>query len=209
MMQLTINSEGLLQGDLVKYIESPFYDERPNKSAPDLLVIHNISLPAGVFGQDYIHQLFTGKLRGDEHPSFSSLIGLQVSAHVLINRGGLITQFVPFTKRAWHAGVSEFEGQSACNDFSIGIELEGTDTWVYTEINTLVLYACSNIDENYASISLHRVVGHSCIAPGRKTDPGKAFDWDYFLSVYRLYFINLSYITRLRGARPSLIRDAH
>lgn len=180
-MQLSINSKGFLQGDRVEYFESPFSDIRPNDDQPELLVIHNIGLPAGVFGQPYVQQLFMGKLIGDEHPSFSSLVGLKVSAHLFINRQGSIAQFVPFTRRAWHAGVSVFEGRHACNDFSIGIELEGTDTWVYTRNQYDSLLAVSRlIMQRYPAISPQRIVGHSAIASGRKTDPGTAFDWDYF-----------------------------
>ncbi len=180
-MQLSINSKGLLQGDRVDYFESPFSDMRPNDDQPELLVIHNISLPAGVFGQPYVQQLFMGKLKGDEHPSFSSLVELKVSAHLFINRQGSISQFVPFIRRAWHAGVSVFEDRHACNDFSIGIELEGTDTWVYTRNQYDSLLAVLRlIMQRYPAISPQRIVGHSAIASGRKTDPGTAFDWDYF-----------------------------
>lgn len=180
-MQLSISELGYLQGSDIETLESPFCDARPPCSDIDLLVIHNISLPAGVFHNGYIKKLFTNGLGSDDHESFASLDGVKVSAHLLINRQGEITQFVPFSKRAWHAGVSSYQGRSACNDFSIGIELEGTDTWVYTRAQYRCLIAVTrSLMLHYPKITLSRIVGHQTIAPGRKSDPGPAFDWRYF-----------------------------
>jgi len=146
----------------------------------DMVVIHGISLPPGQFLNDSIEQFFCGKLDYSAHPYFSTIKELRVSAHLLINRHGMVTQFVPFSKRAWHAGQSFFQGRVQCNDFSIGIELEGTDELPYekeqyaalAEILQLLMGA-------YPAITRERVVGHSTIAPGRKTDPGSQFDWAY------------------------------
>jgi AmpD protein len=164
-----------------KRVESPNADCRTDETDISLLVIHNISLPPGQFGGPHVEQLFTNGLNPAEHPYFADIAHLKVSAHLLIDRLGQVTQFVPFHRRAWHAGVSEFEGRSACNDYSIGIELEGTDLLAYTESQ----YQClSKITQNllayYPQLSKERIVGHSDIAPQRKTDPGIAFDWDQF-----------------------------
>ncbi|CCQ09984.1 N-acetylmuramoyl-L-alanine amidase [Pseudoalteromonas luteoviolacea B = ATCC 29581] len=157
---------------------SPFYDERPIERDIRLVVIHCISLPEGQYGTSYIDDLFMGCVDCDVHPSFESLKGVKVSAHVVIDRQGKIKQYVPFHKRAWHAGVSNYQGESRCNDFSIGIELEGTDRDTYTEqqyeaLNSLL----DQLFAEYDSLTAERVVGHSHIAPGRKTDPGVGFDW--------------------------------
>jgi AmpD protein len=164
-----------------KRVESPNADCRTDETDISLLVIHNISLPPGQFGVPHVEQLFTNGLNPAEHPYFADIAHLKVSAHLLIDRLGQVTQFVPFHRRAWHAGVSEFEGRSACNDYSIGIELEGTDLLAYTESQ----YQClSKITQNllayYPQLSKERIVGHSDIAPQRKTDPGIAFDLDQF-----------------------------
>lgn len=162
---------------------SDHYDERPANEQVSLLVIHNISLPAGHFAtapqQDsYIDALFTGTLDCHAHPSFASLQGVRVAAHCVIWRDGSIFQYVPFAKRAWHAGQSEFAGRANCNDFSIGIELEGCDNLPYTEQQYQSLVALSQfLLASYKDISVERIVGHCDIAPGRKTDPGPAFDW--------------------------------
>lgn len=153
-------------------------NERPPHTSIDLLVIHNISLPAGEFGGDCVRALFTNTLDCSAHPDFAELAGLHVSAHLLIDRAGAVTQFVPFSARAWHAGVSYFDGRDNCNDFSIGIELEGTDftpytTAQYTQLATIVRL----LQQTYPKITPNRIVGHSDIAPLRKTDPGPAFDW--------------------------------
>jgi AmpD protein len=147
----------------------------------DLLVIHNISLPAGQFGSGCIDQLFTNCLDCNAHPSFADLRGVEVSSHLLIDRQGELTQYVPFDQRAWHAGESCFNGRSGCNDFSIGIELEGTDYCPYTEQQYQSLArVVRQLMQNYPAITAANIVGHSDIAPGRKTDPGPAFDWSYF-----------------------------
>lgn len=167
---------GLLAG--VRQVLSPHCDRRPADAAPELIVIHGISLPPGDFGGPWIEQLFTGNLPAEAHPAFGGIAGLRVSAHALIRRGGTITQFVPFGKRAWHAGQSRYQGRSACNDFSVGIELEGTDTTAYTEPQYESLAALvAALLATYPTLSVEHIAGHSDIAPGRKTDPGPAFDW--------------------------------
>jgi N-acetyl-anhydromuramoyl-L-alanine amidase len=163
----------------VEYIPSPNMDDRPEGADINLLVIHSISLPPGQFGGNSIAQLFTNSLPPDEHPYFREIHQLEVSAHVLIRRDGSIVQFVPFDKRAWHAGESCFQGKQRCNDFSIGIELEGTDTdpfenSQYETLVELVRALCAH----YPAINEQRIAGHSDIAPGRKTDPGTGFDWN-------------------------------
>ncbi len=157
---------------------SPNRDDRPSGDAPDLLVLHGISLPPGEFGGEHIEQLFCNKLDWDEHPYFGEIRGLEVSAHLLIRRDGELLQFVPFNERAWHAGQSCHRGRTRCNDFSIGIELEGEDETPYEEQQYAVLAKVYKaIQRAYPAISPREVVGHCDIAPGRKTDPGPAFDW--------------------------------
>lgn len=164
----------------VKHVPSPHYDERPEEEPPSLLVVHNISLPPGEFGGPFIDALFTGTLDPQAHPYFADIAQLRVSAHCLIRRDGEIIQYVPFDKRAWHAGVSLYQGRERCNDFSIGIELEGTDTLAYTEAQYQQLAILTSLlIEQYPQIAQH-MTGHSNIAPIRKTDPGPAFDWGYF-----------------------------
>ena len=161
-----------------KKLESPNADLRPDENDISLLVIHNISLPPEQFGGPYIEQLFSNSLDPKEHPYFRDIYKLEVSSHLLIDRQGKITQFVPFDKRAWHAGASEFKGRQRCNDFSIGIELEGADHIPFSDIQYSVLAAVSrHIRSQYPLITQDNIVGHSDIAPGRKTDPGEAFDW--------------------------------
>ena len=174
---------GITKGWLnrAKKLESPNADPRPDANDISLLVIHNISLPPAQFGGPYIEQLFSNNLNPDDHPYFRDIYKLQVSSHLLIDRQGNITQFVPFDQRAWHAGVSEFEGRQRCNDFSIGIELEGTDDIAYSDIQYSVLARLSQqIMAQYPAITVDRIVGHSDIAPERKTDPGQAFDWQRY-----------------------------
>ncbi|MDG1694673.1 MAG: 1,6-anhydro-N-acetylmuramyl-L-alanine amidase AmpD [Porticoccaceae bacterium] len=174
---------GITKGWLntAKKLESPNVDLRPDANDISLLVIHNISLPPAQFGGSYIEQLFSNNLNPDDHPYFRGIHKLQVSSHLLIDRQGNVTQFVPFDQRAWHAGVSEFEGRQRCNDFSIGIELEGTDDIAYNDIQYSVLAQISQqIMTQYPAISMDRIVGHSDIAPERKTDPGQAFDWQRY-----------------------------
>ncbi|ATC83558.1 MULTISPECIES: 1,6-anhydro-N-acetylmuramyl-L-alanine amidase AmpD [Pseudoalteromonas] len=159
------------------------FDERPENTDISLLVIHNISLPAGQFGTEHVDALFMGEIDCNAHPSFCDLNGLRVSAHCFIKRTGEIIQYVPFNKRAWHAGQSEYEGQSACNNFSIGIELEGTDTTPYTQAQYTSLHSLTKaIMTRYPLITTKRVVGHCDIAPGRKTDPGESFNWPAYIS---------------------------
>ncbi len=157
---------------------SPFYDERPDAADVSLLVIHNISLPPGEFGTPGIEQLFTGTINPDDHPVYPEIAHLKVSAHCVIRRNGDVEQYVPFNYRAWHAGVSSFQGRQKCNDFAIGIEMEGTDVLPYTDAqyNSLIKVS-KEILNQYPLITLGRVVGHNDIAPGRKTDPGVAFIW--------------------------------
>ena len=146
------------------------------------MVIHNISLPPGCYGGGYVERFFCGELDFDEHPCFSEITGLEVSAHVLIDRPGNVTQFVSFAERAWHAGVSSFHGRDNCNDFSIGIELEGTDHAAYTEQQYGALVELTrSLMAAYPALTRDRIVGHGDIAPGRKTDPGPAFDWRAYL----------------------------
>jgi len=161
--------------------ESPNYNERPETDEPQLLVIHNISLPPGRFGGGYIQQFFQNKLDPTVHPYFEEIASLTVSAHLLIERTGQIVQFVPFHCRAWHAGQSEYMGRTNCNDFSIGIELEGADNTPYTHNQYLALARVSNVLlKNYPKMDASMITGHSDIAPERKTDPGPAFNWDYY-----------------------------
>jgi Negative regulator of beta-lactamase expression len=166
-----------------RHLPSPHHNARPEAEV-SLLVIHGISLPPGEFGGHWIDDLFLGRLAADAHPYFASIAGLQVSAHCLIRRDGELVQFVSFEERAWHAGVSEFAGRKACNDFSIGIELEGTDSSGYTkeQYQQLATLTCL-LMESYPAITPGRIVGHSDIAPGRKTDPGLSFDWKHYRSL--------------------------
>jgi len=162
----------------VRQVLSPHFDQRPAQALPSLIVVHGISLPPGEFGGPWIDRLFTGNLPAGAHPAFAAIATLRVSAHAVIRRGGEITQYVPFGARAWHAGESSYQGRSACNDFSVGIELEGSDQVAYAEpqyrsLAGLIRALCMA----YPTLSSERLVGHSDIAPGRKTDPGPAFDW--------------------------------
>jgi N-acetyl-anhydromuramoyl-L-alanine amidase len=167
---------GLLIG--VRQVLSPHRDARPAGVQPDLIVMHNISLPPDEFGGPWIERLFNGDLPPDQHPYFAEIQGMRVSSHVLIRRDGEILQFVPFHERAWHAGVSSYGGRDACNDFSIGIELEGTDALPFEAVQYAQAGAVIRaLLAAYPSLGVERVVGHSDIAPGRKTDPGPAFSW--------------------------------
>lgn len=167
---------GLLTG--VRQVLSPHRDERPAGVQPDLIVIHNISLPPDEFGGQWIEQLFNGHLPPERHPYFAQIQGSRVSSHVLIRRDGELLQFVPFHERAWHAGASTFEGRSACNDFSVGIELEGTDQVPFEPVQYAQAAALIQaLLTAYPTLDATRIVGHSDIAPGRKTDPGPMFDW--------------------------------
>lgn len=176
---LKVNKEsGLLEP--VLYRPSSHCDERPARMVIDMLVVHGISLPPGEFGGNAIEAFFCGHLNSNAHPSFAAIADLRVSAHLLIKRTGEIIQFVPFIKRAWHAGESFFRGKTRCNDFSIGIELEGTDYVPYEKIQYEVLSKVIRLlKQSYPAITDDRIVGHSDIAPNRKTDPGPQFDWAY------------------------------
>jgi len=167
---------GLLAG--VTQVLSPHCDARPAGTVAHLIVVHGISLPPGEFGGPWIDQLFTGALAADAYPYFAKIAAQRVSAHALIRRDGQIVQYVPFGARAWHAGESQFEGRAGCNDFSIGIELEGTDEVAYEDAQYQWLaHLIRALLAAYPSLAKERLVGHSDIAPGRKTDPGSAFDW--------------------------------
>jgi AmpD protein len=167
----------LLKG--ADYLPSPNMDDRPEDAEINLLVIHSISLPPGEYGGSSIEQLFTNSLQADAHPYFQQIHQLEVSAHVLIKRDGSLVQFVPFNKRAWHAGESCYQGHERCNDFSIGIELEGTDTGPFEDSQYATLVELvKSLCKHYPLITTQRIAGHSDIAPGRKTDPGSGFDWD-------------------------------
>lgn len=177
-MKVDVTS-GWLQG--VRRVESPNQDERPTDAAIDLLVIHGISLPPGEFGGGWVDALFSNTLDPQAHPYFQEIADLRVSAHVLIRRDGETVQYVPFHRRAWHAGQSCFEGRVSCNDFSIGVELEGCDDRPYEEAQYAALAELVRaLMAAYPGITPQRITGHSDIAPGRKTDPGLAFDWPRF-----------------------------
>ena len=161
-----------------RQVLSPHRDARPAGVVADLIVVHGISLPEGVFGGPWIDRLFCGNLAASAHPDFREIAALRVSAHAVIRRDGAVSQYVPFGERAWHAGRSRYEGREACNDFSVGIELEGADTVPYEGAQSQALgQLIGALCAAYSSLSLERIVGHSDIAPGRKTDPGPAFDW--------------------------------
>jgi len=167
---------GLLAG--ARQVLSPHFDARPAGVLPELLVVHGISLPPGEFGGPWIDRLFTGTLPADAHPYFREIAGQRVSAHALIRRDGQIVQYVAFGERAWHAGQSAYRGRTGCNDFSIGVELEGTDDTPYTDAQYEALAALSAaLLAAYPSLDAQAITGHSDISPGRKTDPGPAFDW--------------------------------
>jgi len=167
---------GLLDDSLFK--ASPNKNSRPNLSDIQLIIVHGISLPPGQFNNHYIEDFFLNQLNPNAHPYFKKVCHLQVSAHLLIRRDGTIIQFVPFGERAWHAGISGFNGKENCNDFSIGIELEGTDQLTYTEEQYLELSrCCRSLIKKYPLITTDNIVGHCDVAPGRKTDPGESFDW--------------------------------
>ncbi|GAA3546694.1 1,6-anhydro-N-acetylmuramyl-L-alanine amidase AmpD [Zobellella aerophila] len=162
-----------------RHCPSPHCDQRPEGEI-SLLVVHSISLPPGRFGGPYIDQLFLGQLDPAADPYFAEIHQVRVSAHCLIRRDGELVQYVPFNKRAWHAGLSCFEGREKCNDFSIGIELEGTDTGRFTPAQYRRLIRVSRLlMAAYPAITRERIVGHNDIAPGRKTDPGTGFDWGF------------------------------
>ncbi|HJQ61464.1 MAG TPA: 1,6-anhydro-N-acetylmuramyl-L-alanine amidase AmpD [Burkholderiales bacterium] len=174
--ELHLNAEGLVEG--VRYIASPNCDDRPLGVAVELIVIHAISLPPGEFGGSAIVDLFTNRLDCSAHPYYANLVPLEVSAHFLVRRDGEVIQFVACGKRAWHAGVSNWCGRSRCNDYSIGIELEGSEDVPFEDAQYEALAAVTQALK--AGYPVSGIVGHSDIAPGRKTDPGPHFDWDRF-----------------------------
>ena len=172
---------GLLEG--ARFVASPNCDERPAGSTIELLVVHNISLPPGVFGGPGIVELFTNRLDPGAHPYYGEIAGRKVSAHFLIRRDGELIQFVPCGRRAWHAGESNWRGRSRCNDFSIGIELEGTNDMPFEDAQYDRLAELARaLARTYPGVAS---VGHSDIAPGRKTDPGPCFDWERYRSMIK------------------------
>lgn len=183
-MALPRINKGWLQG--VEHQVSPHFNTRPCAEQITLLVVHNISLPPRQFGSDDITDLFMGRLNENKHPYFKEIACLRVSAHCLIRRDGQVIQYVSFNDMAWHAGISCYQDQEKCNDFSIGIELEGTDDIAYTEAQYQQLADITKVlIKTYPAIK-DNIVGHCDIAPGRKTDPGKSFDWRYYKSLLTL-----------------------
>jgi N-acetyl-anhydromuramoyl-L-alanine amidase len=173
---MIIDASGLLEG--VRFVASPNRDDRPEGTTIGLIVLHAISLPPGEFGGAAIEQLFLNSLDPLEHPYYAGIAALRVSAHFLVRRTGDLVQFVPCAKRAWHAGVSQWRGRAACNDYSVGIELEGSDEAPFEERQYTVLAELTRAIKRAYPIA--EVVGHSDIAPGRKTDPGPCFDWAHY-----------------------------
>jgi N-acetyl-anhydromuramoyl-L-alanine amidase len=175
---------GLVRG--AAFTPSPNFDCRPPGAAIELLVVHGISLPPGEYSGEWVEALFQNRLPSDHHPYFREIEGLKVSSHLYVRRDGRAIQFVPVHLRAWHAGVSAHRFRTACNDFSVGVELEGTDEEPYepAQYERLAQFVCA-LAASYASFSPDALVGHSDIAPGRKTDPGPAFDWDRLRSRIR------------------------
>ena len=175
---------GLLAG--ARQVPSPNCDDRPAGVPPDLVVVHGISLPPGEYGGPWIDRLFTNELPREVHPYFETIAELRVSSHLLVRRDGELVQYVPCHRRAWHAGRSSWAGRERCNDYSIGIELEGTDDESYESTQYAVLArVIATLCRAYAELSPDRVVGHSDVAPGRKTDPGVAFDWPRLRTLVR------------------------
>ncbi len=165
----------------MRQLASPHHNDRPDGMAIDLIVLHAISLPAGQFETGYIDDLFTGCLDCSAHADFESLQGLRVSAHFVVDRKGSITQFVACDKRAWHAGQSEWQGRRGCNDYAIGIEMIGDEAQPFTTAQYReTARLCKTLMQRFPTISSERIVGHQDIAPGRKWDPGKQWDWHHF-----------------------------
>ena len=173
-----IDREGWLPG--LRRVESPNCDDRPAGTEISLLVVHSISLPPGEYGGDSIEKLFTNRLDPDAHPYFREIEGLKVSAHFLVRRDGEIVQFVPVLKRAWHAGASSWRGRTPCNDFSVGVELEGSDDGPFEEAQYRALNEL--IARLRSALPLRDIAAHSDVSPGRKTDPGPGFAWGRVLS---------------------------
>ncbi|QLB13526.1 AmpD protein [Bisgaardia hudsonensis] len=162
---------------------SPHFDQRPDLKDISLLVIHYISLPPSQFGGGYIDDFFQGKLDPNQHPYFQEIYQMRVSSHCFIDRVGKVTQYVSFNDRAWHAGVSSFQGREKCNDFAIGIELEGDNDHPFTDLQyQKLIQVTKQIMNTYPLITRERIVGHCDISPNRKIDPGQYFDWDRFLN---------------------------
>jgi AmpD protein len=185
MTNLCIDDAGWLQS--VEVFRSPNFDSRPDNTPIKLVVVHGISLPPGEYGGGHIQQFFCNNLDPQLHPYFESICSMTVSAHCLVERDGNIIQFVSFADRAWHAGASEWRGESVCNNFSVGIELEGCDDQSYSdEQYSSLAKLVATLRSKYPEIGADAITGHSDIAPGRKTDPGPAFEWakltEYFKS---------------------------
>ena len=173
---MRVDSEGLVRA--ARFVASPNCDERPAGCRIELIVVHHISVPPGEFGGPGISQLFLNRLDPSAHPAYAPIAGLRVSAHFLVRRDGELIQFVPCAKRAWHAGESAWKGKARCNDFSIGIELEGTGEIAYTDAQYEKLAALTRALQSRYGIA--EIAGHSDIAPGRKHDPGPSFDWQRY-----------------------------
>lgn len=178
-MQMEIKSGWLVETPTISRIPSPNYDARPDNRV-DLLVIHHITLPPYQFGREDIIAFFTNQLKIEKHDFYKKIQGVKVSAHVLIQRNGQIVQLVNFNDRAWHAGASSYQGREACNDFSIGIELEGDDRTPYRYAQYKVLIELTKVLRSHYPIG-HHITGHEQIAPNRKKDPGPTFDWQRYL----------------------------
>lgn len=177
-------ASGLL--DPARHELSPHCDDRPDPHEINLIIIHGISLPPGEFGGDWIDALFKGQLDPQAHPYFHDIADLKVSSHLLIRRNGEVVQYVPLGKRAWHAGESSFDGRSCCNDYSVGIELEGADDTAYEEVQySRLAEIIRSLMVAYPDISAERIAGHCDVAPERKTDPGSAFDWPYLYKLLK------------------------
>ncbi len=182
--------DGLVTG--IKYRSSPNQDLRPNSEDISGIVIHNISLPPGEFGGGWIDDLFLNKLNPNAHPYFEKIADMRVSAHLLIRRDGEVIQYVPFHCRAWHAGVSSWQGKERCNDFTIGIELEGCDDQNFEQLQYITLVEIIQcLSRTYPKITPKTIIGHQHIAPERKTDPGPHFDWNYLSVLLSQYGSNL------------------
>jgi len=183
----------LLHDHDVKFLPSPHFNERPAGTAVDLIVLHAISLPPGEFELQYISDFFMGKLDADKHPDFSDLKEARVSAHFVVDRKGVITQFVPLSRRAWHAGESSWQGRESCNDYAIGIEMIGDEKTAFTQPQYReTARLCRVLMEQFPGISSQRIVGHQDVAPGRKWDPGKQWQWSKFhRSLSRIRRLNI------------------
>ncbi|MFQ5519168.1 MAG: 1,6-anhydro-N-acetylmuramyl-L-alanine amidase AmpD [Mariprofundus sp.] len=177
----------------MRQLNSPHQNARPDDTPVELIVLHAISLPPGEFETLYIDDLFMGRLDCSAHPSFESLNGLRVSAHFVVDRRGGMTQFVPCESRAWHAGVSEWQGRESCNDFAIGIEMIGDEQRPFTSAQYReTARLCRVLMSRYPAITSEQIVGHQDIAPGRKWDPGKQWNWQHFRrSLARIRHLNL------------------